>query len=153
MLCLQSTQLYSCFTKQELILQFILLKIKRKEKNRHFHMLWKIILPDPRFFWLEQHSGSHRTVLTKTFTFFNTGTFHICFSLPRWYSGIIRNSTIYKLTQNYLWGKTAVSLFTLKKSVLHVWCVFKIQLQYEIDNTMTSIPKLTKTVFCTKRLK
>lgn len=58
-------------------------------------------------------------------------------------------------TELLLRKKTAVSLFTFKKLVLHVWCVFpvKIQLQYEIGNTMTSIPKLTKTVFCTKRLK
>lgn len=38
---------------------------KEKKIDKDFRTLWKITLPDPRFFWLEQYSGSHRTAETQ----------------------------------------------------------------------------------------
>lgn len=38
---------------------------KEKKIDKDFRTLQKITLPDPRFFWLKQYSGSHRTVETQ----------------------------------------------------------------------------------------
>lgn len=38
---------------------------KEKKIDKDFRTLQKITLPDPRFFWLEQYSGSHRTAETQ----------------------------------------------------------------------------------------